>query len=162
MASASALKRFLVAQDEPASGYRNALAEIRSTGKRSHWIWYVFPQLAGLGYSAQAQRFALASRAEAQAYLEDPVLRSRLLEISTAVAEQIGRGHHLPEIMGSTIDAQKLVSSLTLFERLGREYGAEHPGTEYEAVAAVAERVLTAAATQGFPRCAFTLLALEK
>src|SRR6478735_2984938 len=145
MASGSELERFHTAQDEPEHGYRNALAEIRGTGKRSHWIWYVFPQLAGLGHSAPARRFALVGRAEAQAYLEDPLLRSRLLDI-----------------MGSPIDVQKLVSSLTLFAQLSRELRATAGGAEHEALANVAERVLTAAAEQGYPRCAFTQRALAE
>jgi len=162
MASGSELERFHTAQDEPEHGYRNALAEIRGTGKRSHWIWYVFPQLAGLGHSAPARRFALVGRAEAQAYLEDPLLRSRLLEISSAVAHQLERGHRLLDIMGSPIDVQKLVSSLTLFAQLSRELRATAGGAEHEALANVAERVLAAAAEQGYPRCAFTQRALAE
>jgi len=160
--SHSSLERFHSAQGDPLHGYRNALAEIRTTGKRSHWIWYIFPQLAGLGQSPQARRFALAGRAEARAYLEDPRLRSRLLEISTAVADQLQRGHGLLEIMGSSIDAQKLVSSLTLFEQLSRELFAERAEPECQELMTIAERVLAAGVAQGYPRCAFTQRALER
>jgi len=160
--SGSELKRFHTAQADAQHGYRTALAEIRSTGKRTHWIWYVFPQLAGLGQSPQARHFALAGRAEARAYLDDPLLRLHLLELSNAVAERLGRGYPLLDIMGSSIDVQKLVSSLTLFAQIGRELQAARPNAEYEALVEVAERVLAAAAAQGFPRCAFTQRALEE
>jgi len=155
--SSNVLPRFHSAQ---ADGYAAALAEIRTTGKRTHWIWYVFPQLAGLGRSAEAQRYALAGRVEARAYLEDPLLRTRLLEITTAVADKLEQGWSLVTIMGSTIDTLKLVSSLTLFERIARELNDEAANAEFAALTAVTERVLTAAAAQGHERCAFTTRAL--
>lgn len=158
--SGSDLKRFHTAQADEAHGYLGALAEIRSAGKQSHWIWYVFPQLAGLGQSLQARRFGLAGRAEAEAYLEDPLLMSRLLEISAAVSERLAHGFALLELMGSTIDVQKLVSSLTLFEQIARERHVAHPSAEHEELVKVATRVLAAAEGQGYPRCAFTQRAL--
>ncbi|HET7540785.1 MAG TPA: DUF1810 family protein, partial [Polyangiaceae bacterium] len=127
-----------------------------TTGKQTHWIWYVFPQLAGLGHSAAARRYGLAGRAEAQAYLEDSVLRARLLEITRALSERLATGSPLLELMGSTIDAQKLVSSLTLFEQVSRELASAGSGPEFSALSAVAQRVLAAAAAQGYPRCSFT------
>ena len=78
------LDRFHDAQADAYSGYQAALAEIRSGRKRSHWIWYVFPQLAGLGRSGAAQHFAIQGIEEACEYLRDPVLRAHYEEITTA------------------------------------------------------------------------------
>jgi len=141
------LQRFHTAQANAAHGYAAALAEIRSSGKRSHWIWYIFPQLEGLGSSAEARRYALSGRLEASAYLEDPLLRARLLEITTAVAQKLERGWLLPKIMGSSIDVLKLISSLTLFEQLSREVQTTAPHPELAELASVTQQVLLAAAT---------------
>lgn len=159
---ASSLQRFHAAQADPVQGYAAALAEIRSTGKRTHWVWYIFPQLAGLGHSPEARRYGLAGRVEARAYLADARLRSRLLEITTAVAEQLEQGEPLPKIMGSPIDVLKLVSSLTLFEQVSRELQAEAANAEFAALTQVSERVLTFAAAEGHDRCAFTRRALSE
>jgi uncharacterized protein (DUF1810 family) len=107
------LDRFVTAQDA-GGAYRTALAEVRQGRKRSHWMWFVFPQLAGLGHSPMAQRYALGSLAETRAYLADPVLGPRLLEISSALLE-LDAGS-AGDILG-TIDAVKLRSSMTLFHR---------------------------------------------
>jgi len=103
------LQRFVDAQRD---SYHRALSELRSGEKRSHWMWYVFPQLAGLGTSQMAQRYAIRGRDEAVAYLEHPVLSPRLRECAGALLQ-------LPEtsatdIMGSPDDL-KLRSSATLF-----------------------------------------------
>jgi uncharacterized protein (DUF1810 family) len=108
------LDRFVTAQDA-GGAYRTALAELRQGRKRSHWIWFVFPQLAGLGRSPMAQRYAIGSLAEARAYLADPVLGARLLEVSRALIELDDAGS-AEDILG-TIDAVKLRSSMTLFHR---------------------------------------------
>jgi uncharacterized protein (DUF1810 family) len=79
------LGRFRVAQEDPRSGFATALAELRAGRKTSHWIWYVFPQLAGLGRLPTARRFGLADVDEAAAYLRDPVLGTRLAEAVAAV-----------------------------------------------------------------------------
>src|SRR5262245_10139509 len=125
--SLSSLERFKEAQDQHVTGFDSALSEIRAGGKRSHWIWYVFPQLAGLGRSALSQKYGLDGIAEAEDYLRDPVLRSRLLAIATAVREKLGqRGSTLERLMGSTIDVAKLVSSMTLFRAVAeRLHGTE-------------------------------------
>jgi uncharacterized protein (DUF1810 family) len=107
------LDRFVSAQDDRDS-YRTALRELRQGRKRSHWMWYVFPQLAGLGHSPMAQRYAIGSLAEARAYLAHPVLGARLVEISSALLEL--ESGNAEEILG-TIDAVKLRSSMTLFHR---------------------------------------------
>ena len=103
------LSRFLNAQ---ARDYEQALSEIRAGRKRSHWIWYIFPQLDGLGYSGTARYYAIKDRAEAEAYMEDPVLSVRLIEISNALLEL--ESNDPTEVMGYPDDL-KLRSSMTLF-----------------------------------------------
>jgi uncharacterized protein (DUF1810 family) len=107
------LQRFIDAQDE-ASTYERALSELRSGRKTSHWMWFVFPQIAGLGHSPTAKTYAISSLPEARAYLEHPVLGPRLLECTGALTELSGRTAR--EILGDT-DAMKLRSSMTLFAR---------------------------------------------
>src|SRR4029079_12504039 len=98
------LARFHRAQAQPFAGYDTAIAELCAGRKESHWIWYVFPQLGGLGSSSQAQRYALARLDEAVAYLEDPILGPRLIEATAEVARQIRKGTSLAALMASTID----------------------------------------------------------
>ena len=110
MAEAADLARFVEAQ---AGVYEGALAEVRRGRKTSHWMWFIFPQLAGLGSSAVAQRYAIASLEEAQAYLAHPVLGPRLRACAQAVCGL--KGKSATEVFG-TPDDLKLRSSLTLFE----------------------------------------------
>jgi uncharacterized protein (DUF1810 family) len=105
----SDLSRFVDAQDHI---YPRALAEIRSGRKASHWMWFIFPQLGGLGSSEMARRYALSSLDEARAYLRHPVLGQRVLEIVGALQEL---GSITAEEVFGTVDAMKLRSSLTLF-----------------------------------------------
>ena len=111
------LDRFLDAQADVHAGYATALAELRRGRKQSHWIWYIFPQLAGLGRSDTARRFALEDLEQATAYLADPVLGARLLQAAEVVLAQVTPPKSVPlvDLMGGQIDAVKLVSSLTLF-----------------------------------------------
>ncbi len=102
------LTRFVAAQD---GVYPQALAELRAGAKRSHWMWFVFPQIAGLGHSAMAKTYAIADANEAQAYLAHPVLGARLIEATEAVTAAVGSAE---TILGA-IDAVKLRSSMTLF-----------------------------------------------
>jgi uncharacterized protein (DUF1810 family) len=106
-----ALQRFVNAQDDGGT-YRAALAELRAGRKRSHWMWFVFPQVAGLGTSPMAQRYAISGLAEARAYLAHPVLGPRLLDSARALTEL--DGNDAGTVLGST-DAVKLRSSMTLF-----------------------------------------------
>jgi uncharacterized protein (DUF1810 family) len=106
------LERFLAAQD--GGTYARAVAELRAGRKTSHWMWFVFPQITGLGRSPTAQRYAISSLEEARAYLAHPVLGARLRESAQLLTEQPGRS--APEIFGG-IDAMKLRSSMTLFGR---------------------------------------------
>jgi uncharacterized protein (DUF1810 family) len=103
------LARFVEAQERD---YSRAIDEIRRGRKQSHWMWYVFPQLAGLGASAMSQRYAIRSAAEAAAYLEHPVLGPRLIACADAVLTHAGRP--MQDIFGSP-DDPKLRSSATLF-----------------------------------------------
>ena len=152
------LERFTTAQDAPGSGSDEALREIRAGAKTGHWIWYVFPQLSGLGASAMSQTFAIADAAEAAAYLRDPTLPARLLTITAAVAEQLTiHGRPLRALMGSEIDARKLVSSLTLFEHAALTLHRTDALDDYSALADAAGAVLTFAAAEGYPRCPYTL-----
>ena len=117
------LDRFHAAQNAGSpSAYNRALAELRNGRKRSHWIWFVLPQLAGLGRSAMAQRYGIAELAEASAYLADPLLRQRLEAVIAVIHAQLRQpGQSLEHLMGGGLDAAKTVSSLTLFEAAGLE-----------------------------------------
>ena len=148
------LSRFVLAQN--GGEYESALAEIHAGQKRSHWIWYVFPQISGLGMSDMSQLYAIRDRDEAVAYLQHPVLFARLLEITTAVAEHVRNGASIERVMGSPIDAAKLVSSLTLFGEVAHSL-SESPTDATAVLADLAEEVLIAAAAQGYPRCRHTL-----
>jgi uncharacterized protein (DUF1810 family) len=107
------LQRFVTAQDAGGT-YDGALAELRAGRKTGHWMWFVLPQLAGLGRSATARHYALRSADEAQAYLRHPVLGARLRECAQALVAL--RTSDPVSVLGS-VDAQKLRSSMTLFAR---------------------------------------------
>jgi len=106
------LNRFLVAQE---GVYERALAELKKGRKRTHWMWYIFPQIDGLGYSPTAKRYAIKSTEEARQYLDHPVLGKRLLECAEAVVAL--RGGSASEIFGYPDDL-KFKSSMTLFEKV--------------------------------------------
>lgn len=103
------LERFVRAQEDV---HETALAELRRGRKTSHWMWFVFPQLAGLGRSPTAQRYALDGLDEARAYLGHPILGPRLLEATAVVAAAPARS--VDDLLGG-VDAMKLRSSMTLF-----------------------------------------------
>jgi uncharacterized protein (DUF1810 family) len=105
------LERFVDAQDDGGT-YRQALAELRAGRKTSHWMWFVLPQVAGLGHSSTARRYAVADLAEARAYLAHPVLGPRLRECAQALLDLPGSD---PVAVLGSIDAVKLRSSMTLF-----------------------------------------------
>jgi uncharacterized protein (DUF1810 family) len=107
------LDRFVAAQDA-AGAYTRAQAELEKGRKVSHWMWFVFPQVAGLGRSPIAQRYAISSLAEAQAYLAHPVLGQRLRESARVLTQRPG---HDAEVIFGPVDALKLRSSMTLFAR---------------------------------------------
>jgi len=157
------LDRFHQAQDSAGDGFIDALHELRAGRKTGHWIWYVFPQLRGLGTSSMAATYGLDGPEEGGAYLEDRVLTARLVDAMSAVRAHVrpsqGPPARLEIVMGSHIDALKLVSSMTLFAHLAsRLYVAARP--DLRALAEHAEAILAAAAAQGYARCSFTERAL--
>ena len=105
------LDRFTAAQDRNGS-YQRAVAELRAGAKVSHWMWFVFPQVAGLGMSAMSRQYAISGAAEARAYLAHPVLGPRLRDCAEIVAGTEGRS---AEAIFGPVDAVKLRSSMTLF-----------------------------------------------
>lgn len=107
------LQRFVDAQDD-AGTHAQALRELRAGRKTSHWMWFVFPQIAGLGHSAMARAYAISSIDEARAYLAHPVLGPRLRECAGALLALTGATAE--SVLGG-IDAMKLRSSMTLFAR---------------------------------------------
>lgn len=151
-----ALDRFKQAQDG-SSGFATALAELEAGRKRSHWIWYIFPQLAGLGQSSAAIHYGLQGVDEAAAYLRDPVLRDRLLRVTNAVLAQVQRdpAPALADVMGSEIDALKLVSSMTLFRAVARRIDDRD-------LASRADAILQASRNQGYRECEFTVHELAR
>ncbi len=148
------LKRFLDAQDGGTSidrdrtAYEVALKEILNGKKISHWIWYIFPQ-GPFGTSEMARRYAISSRAEATAFLQNTILRGRLLEITSAVENQLTTGVSPESLMGSEIDCQKLASSMTLFMLIATEL------KEHE-VSRVTRNVLKQLANHGWTECTRT------
>jgi uncharacterized protein (DUF1810 family) len=147
------LERFTRAQQDD---FTLALSELEAGRKRSHWIWYVFPQLAGLGTSPAAQTYGLQGAEEATEYLRHAELRERLLAAANAVRHHLERESptSLRTLMGSEIDALKLVSSMTLFREIARRLGDDE-------VASAAQAILQAAKAQGFAECEFTKRELE-
>lgn len=115
MYSAFDLERFVTAQEKQ---YSVALAEIKNGRKESHWMWFVFPQIAGLGFSSLSKKYAIKSRREALAYLQHSVLGPRLMEITEALLRVEGRS--AMEIMGNP-DYLKLKSCMTLFALVSHE-----------------------------------------
>ena len=107
------LEHFVRAQDSGGT-YQRAVAELRNGRKTSHWMWFIFPQIAGLGRSAMARAYAISDLSEAQAYLAHPVLGPRLIECAEIVVSH--QGLSAQQIFGG-IDAIKLRSSMTLFAR---------------------------------------------
>ena len=105
------LERFVAAQQ---GAYDQAVAELRRGRKTGHWIWYVFPQIAGLGMSPTSQRYAIGSLDEARAYLEHPVLGPRLIEAASAL---LGNTESTAEQILGELDAMKVRSSMTLFQQ---------------------------------------------
>ena len=151
------LDRFTEAQDAMFSGFETALAEVCSGRKRSHWIWYIFPQLVGLGRSSTAQFFALRDIDEACDYLRDATLRGRLLAITEAAAAQLEKGNPVEHLMGGTTDALKLISCMTLFHHVTSKLDPSGADPEVSKLHRFCGDILLAGEAQGFPRCQHTL-----
>lgn len=151
------LERFHRAQADEWSGYATALAEMRQGRKESHWIWYIFPQIAGLGRSSMAQDYALRDLNEALDYLCDPVLRARFEEITDVVADQLSKGTPVNVLMGGPVDAQKLTSSITLFRVAASRLAFREPNSSLQKLAKRCEFVSQHLGAQGYAPCQFTL-----
>jgi uncharacterized protein (DUF1810 family) len=149
------LERFHKPQASPSAGYDTALAKIRRGRKTSHWIWYIFPQLEGLGRSSTARAYALRDLAEACDYLRDPLLRARYEEIAGAVDDQLAHGCALEELMGGRTDAFKLASSITLFRAAAQYLAGEDPA--FDSLAQRCDSILGRTRAQGYPPCDPTL-----
>jgi len=149
------LSRFHKAQASNSAGYDTALAEIRRGRKTSHWIWYIFPQIEGLGRSSTTRAYAIRDLAEACEYLRDPLLRAHYEEIAGAVSEQLARGCALEALMGGSTDALKLVSSLTLFRAAAQSRAAED--STFDSLAKRCDSILEQTSARGYPRYAQTL-----
>ena len=122
MLDSADLERFAAAQEQT---YAEALSEVRAGHKRGHWIWFIFPQLRGLGYSRMSDYYGIADLDEARRYLAHPLLGPRLQEISAALLKLDARDPY--DVMGY-VDGLKLRSCMTLFARAGA------PGSVYEQV----------------------------
>ncbi|RUM06338.1 DUF1810 domain-containing protein [Rhizobium chutanense] len=118
------LDRFVDAQN---GVYERALSELKAGRKTSHWMWFIFPQIAGLGTSPMAEKYAIRSAEEAAAYLADPILSGRLLRCVEAILSVDGRSAH--EILGSPDDL-KLRSSMTLFAAISDHGSPFHRAIE--------------------------------
>ncbi len=116
----NSLDRFLAAQEKT---YETALAEIKRGEKRTHWMWYIFPQLRGLGMSRMSYAYGISGIEEAKAYLAHPVLSERLLEICGALLEHKNKSAY--DIFGE-IDEMKLKSSMTLFALISEDGSVFH------------------------------------
>jgi uncharacterized protein (DUF1810 family) len=119
------LERFVRAQDPV---YRDVQGELSRGRKQSHWMWFIFPQIAGLGFSVMSQRYAIGSRAEAEAYLAHPVLGPRLIECTHLVLAVQGRT--INAILGAPDDA-KFRSSMTLFGAVSEELAFDQALARY-------------------------------
>ena len=118
------LDRFLKAQEHT---YPTALREIRNGRKESHWMWFIFPQMRGLGRSDMAYIYGIASRSEAEAYLAHPVLSAKLHEITEAL---LALEESNPNVIFGGIDAMKLRSSMTLFAAVSEDSSVFHRALE--------------------------------
>jgi uncharacterized protein (DUF1810 family) len=156
----NSLARFIEAQDgysrarPGVTAYENACIELRSGRKVSHWIWFVFPQ-GPFGQSEMARHYAIKDPVEAALYLKNDVLRTRLLEATGLVNQQLVSGTAIKSLMGGPTDAQKLTSCLTLFERIA---AAESDPALLQAAAQVLDHPLMSA----WPRCEMTLTWLTR
>ncbi len=149
------LSRFETHQND----FDRALGEIDSGRKRSHWMWFVLPQVSGLGNSEMSTVYAISSIDEAEAFLLHPVLGTSYRKIVEAVWEQVvNRGVTIRSLFGSPDDA-KLVSSLTLFAAIGKRV---EPAPDIAAFVTQAGDILEAAYAQGLARCVTTERFLER
>lgn len=149
--------RFHHAHANPTAGFNAAIGELQSRRKVGHWVWYIFPQLHGLGKSAAAQRFALEDADEAWAYVAEPLLGARLALAFETVHKHPGTLH---DLMREPIDVRKLVSSMTLFYVVCQQHLHDQDKlleARARAIATSCHFILEKAASEGLPLCAVTL-----
>lgn len=158
---------FRLAQQSEWSGFEVALQEIQQGCKRGCWMWYIFPQIAGLGQSSMSQRFSIQNRAHAFMYLDDKELCGNLLEMTRAVAIQIRRGATIKQLV--SWDQAKLISSLTLFEIVANEAAGvnhakkNHESSSLEELSSLCRSILQMICSEdGYSRCQHTLDALSR
>ena len=145
------LTRFVNAHDRD---FERALSEIEAGRKRTHWVWYIFPQVAGLGMSATSRQYAISNIEEAEAFLADPLLGANYRRIVDAVWHQVvGGGVAIADLFGAPDDA-KLVSSLTLFAGVARR--RLPPTGASDTFVSRADQILAAAFAEGLPHCMTT------
>mmetsp|Transcript_23874 Transcript_23874/g.39469 ORF Transcript_23874/g.39469 Transcript_23874/m.39469 type:complete len:228 (-) Transcript_23874:211-894(-) len=143
-------------------GFAIALEEMEQGHKRGCWMWYIFPQLQGLGRSHMAKMYALSNREHTVVYLQDVELSANLLAITRVVAAQIKRCVPIRTLMG--FDVRKLVSSMTLFEIVTEDLAFDAVGAEnatFQELASLCREILEATTKGGFPRCERTLTTLH-
>ncbi|HKE14696.1 MAG TPA: DUF1810 family protein [Kofleriaceae bacterium] len=155
---APGLARFHEAQAASWPGFDAALRELHDGRKTGHWIWWVFPQLRGLGQSHNSTYYGIVGVEEAADYLRDSVLGERLVEAAAVVRSHLTgpRSLGLETLMGGMTDAQKLVSCMTLFRHVAHRLGGEPPLPRFAIMAGHADAILAVAAAQGHPPCRFT------
>jgi uncharacterized protein (DUF1810 family) len=157
------LQRFKDAQNDGRSGIAVALAENNAGQKRGHWIWYVFPQLVGLGRSDMSQAFGIDGVPEAVEYVRDDILRARLRSIaSTLAAQRRTAPTRLSTVMASHLDAAKVMSSMTLFGAIASRLHAEGACADCGDIARYAEEILRWGEQEGLRRCEYTQSVLSR
>lgn len=155
------LNRFHIAQ-QTGDTYTKAYNEIVAGAKTSHWIWYIFPQIKGLGISGNTAYYSIENLQEACDYLQNKKLFDNYQEISRAVLQQLEKGIHVRTLMGGDIDARKLASSMTLF-RLTASFMAKQGMNkeEYSALEECCDKILAKIKIQGYSPCKRTLELVE-
>lgn len=157
------LGRFHEAQDDSTGGYRQAFSEIQSGRKKSHWIWYIFPQLEHLGQSPSAKLYGIADFNEACDYLKDPILFKRYFELVKLTEEKL-ENTPLANLMGGYPDDLKFISSLTLFQSASKYLSSKEKDfqREYNDLYETCARVFEQIAQQGYTPCQQTELFIER
>ena len=156
------IDRFLTAQNRGRS-FLNAKLEIDNGRKKSHWIWYIFPQIDGMGRSGMAEKYAIANLSEACEYLSNSSLLRRYQDILISVNDKLTDHVDVVQLMGSHIDALKLTSSLTLFEAAAQYLSQTKPQqNEFQQFAILCSNTLNLLTNQGFPKCEYTLSKLPQ
>ncbi|KTD09077.1 hypothetical protein Lgra_2312 [Legionella gratiana] len=157
------IQRFIEAQQgkDLYPAYKNAYAEIKTGKKQSHWIWYIFPQLGTLGYSSTAKYFGITDLNEACEFLQNKALFKNYYEITHLVLQQLEKTP-ISTLMGGTVDAQKLVSSLTLF-REAASFLISQGNTTHDFIRLIAccDQIFIKIASQGYFPCEQTRLFVQ-